>query len=171
MRRVEGISLAELVLVIVILGILGAFVGPVLLGAIRAYDGVQESANTNAKIRYATERIAREMRDIRRQVTDARALDIVSNFPSASSLVFFKTDGSRVELTAIGATVSLAYSGVGGQLLDQVQPGSFSLGYLQITATPATNASEVAFIQLGMSVVEGGNAYPVSVRIRLRNPE
>lgn len=172
MRRVEGISLAELVMVIVILGILGAFVGPVLLNAMRSYEGAQKSANTSAKVRYAMERIAREMRDIRRQTTDARALDIVSSFPSASSLAFFKTDGTRVELTASGAVVNLAYSGLTGMLFDQVQPGSFSMVYFQQNATAvAANASVVAFIQVSMSIVEGHNTFPARLRVDLRNPE
>src|SRR5215211_5127906 len=96
MRRIEGFSLVELTLVIVILGILVVFVGPVLYNAMRSYAGIQVGATTNANVRYAMERIAREMRDIRRQTTDSAYLDIRGM--SASSMEFFQSDGSRVVL-------------------------------------------------------------------------
>jgi prepilin-type N-terminal cleavage/methylation domain-containing protein len=169
MRRVEGFTLAELIMVIVILGILGAFVGPVVYNAIRAYDSVQKSANTNAKVRYAMERIAREMRDVRRQVTDAGFLDIASM--TASSLAFFKTDGTRVLLIGAGNAVSLAYSTLTGMLVDQVQPGSFSLAYFEQGGTTlAGTAASVAFVQVSMTLTEGAVVVPARLRVDLRNP-
>jgi len=175
MRRIEGISLVELVMVIVILGILAAFVGPVLLNAMRSYDIVQQNTDTHAKVRYAMERIAREMRDIRRQATDARTFDIANSSlggaAATSSLVFFKTDGTRVVLTSSSGVVNLAYTGFAGVLIDVAQAG-FSLAYFQPNATTvATNASSLAFIQVSMSIVEGSNRFPARMRIDLKNPE
>lgn len=170
MRRLEGFSLAELILVIIILGILGALVGPVAYNAIRAYDRLQTTASTNAKVRYAMERIARELRDVRRQATNATFLDIPSM--TASSLAFFKTDGTNVVLNGVGGVVNLAYGGVNGVLTDQVQPGSFSLAYFQQNAsTVAASAASVAFIQISMTIVEGGGAFPSRLRVDLRNPQ
>lgn len=173
MRRVEGFSLAELIMVIVILGILGAFVGPILLNAMRAYDRVQTSVTTDAKMRYAVERIAREMRDIRRQATDATFLDIPSM--TASSMAFFKTDGTRVVLNGVGGVVNLSYTTstlIAGVLTDQVQAGSFSLAYFQQNAsTVAATAASISFVQMSMSLVEGTNAFPVRLRVDLRNPQ
>lgn len=170
MRRVEGFTLAELIMVIVILGILGAFVGPVVYNAIRAYDSVQKSTNTNAKVRYAMERIAREMRDVRRQITDSTNFDIPSM--TASSMVFFKTDGTQVVLNGVGNVVNLAYSTLTGMLIDQVQAGSFSLAYFeQGGSTLAGTASSISFVQVSMTLTEGGVAIPARLRIDLRNPQ
>jgi prepilin-type N-terminal cleavage/methylation domain-containing protein len=178
MRRIEGFTLWELVMVIVILGILGAFVGPVAYNAIRSYDAVQKSTNTNAKIRYAMERIAREMRDVRRQVTDAAALDIPSM--TATSMAFFKTDGTRVVLYGVSGGVNLAYSIVAnpafstltGMLVDQVQAGSFSLGYVeQGGTTVAGSASSIVFVQVSMTLTEGAVTVPARLRVDLRNPQ
>jgi len=172
MRRVEGFTLAELIMVIVILGILGAFVGPVVYNAIRSYEGVQKSTDTNAKLRYAMERIAREMRDIRRQVTDAAALDVDVATMSASGITFYKTDGTQVVLNGAGSIVNLAYSTLSGMLIDQVQPGSFSLAYYeQGSSTIATTASSLAFVQVSMTLVEGAVTLPARLRIDLRNPQ
>lgn len=170
MRRVEGFTLAELIMVIVILGILGAFVGPVVYNAIRSYDSIQKSTNTNAKVRYAMERIAREMRDIRRQITDSAALDIPSM--TASSLAFFKTDGTQVVLNSAGNVVNLAYSTLTGMLIDQVQAGSFSLAYFeQGGSTLAGTASSISFVQVSMTLTDGGVTIPARLRVDLRNPQ
>jgi MSHA biogenesis protein MshO len=170
MRRVEGFTLAELIMVIVILGILGAFVGPVVYNAIRSYDSVQKSADTNAKVRYAMERIAREMRDVRRQVTDSALLDISSM--TASSMAFFKTDGTQVVLNGAGSVVNLAYSTLTGMLIDQVQPGSFSLAYYeQGGSTLAGTAASIAFIQVSMTLTEGAVTLPARLRVDLRNQQ
>ena len=183
MRRVQGLSLIELVLVIVILGILVAFVGPVLYNAMRSYAGMQVGVQTNAKVRYAMERISRELRDIRRQATDATYLDIRGM--SASSMAFFKTDGSRVVLNVVGGNVvNLEYlppagATLAGMLLDQVQSGSFALSYHQqnnavastITAQPSTTTQQVSFVQINMSIVDGTNTFPARLRVDLRNPQ
>ena len=183
MRRIEGFSLLELTLVIVILGILVAFVGPVLYNAMRSYAGIQVGVQTNAKVRYAMERISREMRDIRRQATDSTYLDISGM--SASSMAFFKADGSRVVINVVGGNVvNLEYlpaagATLAGMLLDQVQAGSFALSYFQqdnaaastITAQPSTTTQQVSFVQVSMSIVDGSNTFAARLRVDLRNPQ
>lgn len=171
MRRIEGFSLAELIMVIVILGILGAFVGPVLMNAMRSYGTVQTSVATQAKMRYAMERMGREMRDIRRQTTDSTFLDITSM--TASSMAFFKTDGTQVILNGIGPSVNLAYVGTAtGILTDQVQAGSFALAYFQQDAsTVPLTAASISFVQISMTLTEGTNTFPARVRVDLRNPQ
>jgi prepilin-type N-terminal cleavage/methylation domain-containing protein len=168
MRRVEGFSLVELVMVIVILGILAAFVGPVLFNAMRSYQQIQTGVETQAKMRYAIERMSRELREIRRQVTDASFLDITSM--TASSMAFFKTDGTQVVLNVVGNQVNLAYSTLAGMLTDQV--GSFSLAYFQGNAsTVAATAASISFVHISMTLSEGTNLFPARVRVDLKNPQ
>jgi prepilin-type N-terminal cleavage/methylation domain-containing protein len=168
MRRVEGFSLVELVMVIVILGILAAFVGPVLFNAMRSYQRVQSGVETHAKMRYAIERMSRELREIRRQVTDAALLDVTSM--TVSSMAFFKTDGTQVVINAVGNQVNLAYSTLAGMLTDQV--GSFALTYFQQNAsTVAATAASISFVQISMTLSEGTNLFPARVRVDLKNPQ
>jgi len=168
MRRVEGLSLVELVMVIVILGVLAAFIGPILFNAMRSYDSGQNAVLTQAKLRYALERMTRELREIRRQTTDATFADVTAM--GATSIAFFKTDGTRVVLAAAGNQINLSYSTLTGMLTDQL--GAFSLAYFQqngVTA-PATSAS-LAFVQISLAVSEGSNLYSGRVRVDLKNPQ
>jgi prepilin-type N-terminal cleavage/methylation domain-containing protein len=168
MRRVEGFSLVELVLVIMILGILAAFVGPVLFNAMRSYQGVQSGVATQAKLRYAVERMSRELREIRRQTTDAAFLDITGM--SATSMAFFKTDGTQVVLSQAGNQVNLAYSTISGMLTDQVS--AFGLTYLQQDAvTAAASARSIAFIEVSLTLAEGTNTFPARVRVEAKNAQ
>ena len=61
MRSARGWSLVELVMVIIIVGTLAAFIGPLLLKAVSAYDMTEGTVGAYAKMRYAMERIAREV--------------------------------------------------------------------------------------------------------------
>lgn len=168
MRRIEGFSLVELVMVIVILGILAAFVGPVLFNAMRSYDRGQSAMLTQAKMRYAVERLSREVREVRRQTTDAAFPDITSM--TATSLAFFKTDGTRVVLSAAGNQLNLSYSSLSGMLTDQL--GSFSLAYFQQDATTvAATAASISFVQISMALSEGTNLFSARVRVDLKNPQ
>ena len=166
MRRVEGFSLLELILVIAILGVLAAFVGPVVFNAMRSYDQTQRGVQTQAKMRYAIERMAREIREIRRQVTDATFPDVSTM--TATSLAFVKSDGTSVAIGVAGNQVNLAYSTVSAVLTDQL--GSFAFAYYQSDAsTVAATASSLAFVQISMTLSEGPSLFSARARVDLKN--
>jgi prepilin-type N-terminal cleavage/methylation domain-containing protein len=168
MRRVEGLSLIELVMVIMILGILAAFIGPILFNAMRSYDTGQKAMSTHAKMRYAIERMSRELREVRRQTTDATFPDITSM--TASSIAFFKTDGTRVIIGATGNQLNLSYSTLSGMLTDQLS--SFSFAYFQQNATTvAATAASIAFVQISLALSEGTSVFSSRVRVDLKNPQ
>jgi prepilin-type N-terminal cleavage/methylation domain-containing protein len=168
MRRIDGFSLVELVLVIVILGILAAFVGPVLYNAIRAYDTVQTGGQTQTKVRYALERMSREIREIRRRTTDARMLEIATM--TANTLAFVNTQGRTIVISRTGNTLTLSDTTLTGVLTDQIN--AFSLAYFQPNAsTVAASTSSLAFVQISLAVSEGSAVFASRVRVDIKNTE
>lgn len=171
MRRAEGWSLMELILVILILGIIAAFVGPMLLNAMRAYDATQASSGTAAKMRYAMERMAREVRDMRRNASDSAFLDVSAM--TAATLTFFKTDGKQVTIAGGGATLTLRYvdsTNVVATLTDQV--AAFNLAYYEPSGVSvAAAANSLAFVELSLTLTEGSSNYVNRLRVDVKGAQ
>jgi type II secretory pathway pseudopilin PulG len=151
----------------VIFGILAAFIGPVLLNAIRAYDRTQLTVNTYGKMRYAMERMAREIAAVRRSAADTTDFDVTAM--TAGTFTFFNEDGEQVTITLAGTNLNLTYAGTGtGLLADGVGTLTFAY-YRSDGATPAANATQLAFVEVSMTISDGTTNYPNRVRVALRN--
>ena len=167
--RARGWTLVELVMVVVIVGMLAVFIGPLLLNTVAAYDRTEGTVTTYAKMRYAMERMAREVRAIRRNPADTTDFDIASMTPA--NFTFTREDGTQVSIVAAGGNVTLTYVGTGaGVLTDQVS--AFNLAYYrQDGATAAAGATDVAFVEIAMTLADAPNSYPNRLRLALRNPQ
>lgn len=166
--RVEhGWTLIELILVILIIGIVAVFVGPLLLNAVKAYDRTQTTVNAYAKMRYAMERMTREVAAVRRNPANTTAFDISTM--TATNLQFFKEDGTEVVITTAGGSVTLTYVGTGtGTLTDSAT--ALALAYYRHDgATAAANSTELEFVEIALTVTDGTTGYANRQRISLRN--
>lgn len=167
MRGTRGWTLAELIMVMVIIGILAVFIGPVLLNAVKAYDRTQITVNTYAKMRYAMERMAREMAAVRRNPANTTAFDVSSM--TATDFTFIKEDGVQVTLTVAGTNLNVTYLGTGtGLLADRVSALNFAY-YRHDGATAAANATELEFVEVSMTISDGTTNYANRLRMALRN--
>jgi prepilin-type N-terminal cleavage/methylation domain-containing protein len=167
MRRARGFSLVELITVIVVIGTLAVFVGPVLLNAVRAYGSTQATVATYAKMRYAMERMAREIAAVRRNPANTAAFDVSSMV--ATNLSFTKEDGTQVTIAAGGGNLNLTYVGTGTFVLaDRVSALNFAY-YRHDGATATAAASELEFVEIAMTIGDGTTSFANRVRVGLRN--
>ena len=168
--RQRGFTLIEIIISLVILSLLGAAAGRGLTGGALAFSNTTDSVHTLSKLRYATERITREIREIRRDLAAPAAYDISTM--TASTLAFTRTDGTRVTLTGTPPLLTLAYSGIAGSPVLTDQLGSLGFDYYQADgSTTATGTGDVAFIEFELVLTQSGNNYPQRNRVALRNQQ
>lgn len=170
--RHRGASLIEIVMVVVILGILAAFGVPLLINAFGAYEVTQGNIDTLSKLRYATERMAREIREVR-----YAAGSYAIGTRTATTLSFIKNDlaGTVVTITCAPPLITLEYSTVGGAaatLVDQVGACDLFTYWQADGVTPATANANVALVDIVFSLQNpNSGSYAQRTRVGLRNSQ
>jgi prepilin-type N-terminal cleavage/methylation domain-containing protein len=167
-RRQRGFTLIEMVISLVMLALLGAAAGRGLAGGALAFSGTADAMHTLGNLRYAGERLARELREIRRDPLAPSRYDISSM--TATTLSFVRSDGIMVTLNSAPPLLTMAYSAPIGThtLTDGVNSMNFSY-YQADGSTPATGSSDVAFVEYDLVLERSGNSYPQRCRVALRN--
>ncbi|MHB8453799.1 MAG: prepilin-type N-terminal cleavage/methylation domain-containing protein [Acidiferrobacterales bacterium] len=165
----RGFSLIEMVVSIVLLGVLAAAAIPVLTSGINTFQATTASIDSLSKLRYATERMVREIREVRRNPGNPANYDIATM--TATTLVFTKTDGNTVTITASLPNVMLGYAipAASAVLTDQLTGLTFN--YYQIDdVTAATSTANIAFVQLTLTMTStGGGSFTQRAQVALRN--
>lgn len=158
----------ELVATLIVLALMTSFAVPYLSNGVRAYNDTAAALQTVSKLRYASERMARELREIR---------NVGGNFDittpvnaSGNSITFFKTDGEQVTISDTAPTLSLAYWTLAGNanftLSDELTSVTFN--YYQADGTQATGSNNVVYIEFEL-ILNNGNSYSQRSRVALRN--
>ena len=115
-RPGEGVSLIELTIVLAVSAILVAFLATPVLQALSAYESANEGLDAQTRLRYALERVAREIRQIRKTPSNRANYDInittaCSAFtPLLSSLEFTTIDGIDVHIERSGQNLNITYT-------------------------------------------------------------
>jgi len=183
--RAYGFTLIEAIMVLIISGVLVAFMLPIMTSAVDAYDRTTRDLEVLTKMRYAMERMAREIRAIRRDPLDPASYDIVTagSGMSATKFEFCRSDGTRVTLDnltlaseialgyAAGFTTTCSASAVTTQTLtDSVTSLTFT--YRTRSGAVATGKSDVAYVEIDLRLT--GTSTPaynsMVMRVDLRNP-
>lgn len=163
-RSQSGFTLLELVMVIVIIGIIGATGARLLTGGVEAYETGRKQLATLSKARYAADRLAWEIR----QTEYTGASYNITSFTS-SQFRFVKTDGETVTLNSSGGNIQLTYNSVGfaSPLTDQLSSLTFSY-YQSDGQTAATVASQIRYVEASFTLDNGVATFPRRVRVALR---
>lgn len=66
MPTTKGYTLIEMIMVLIVVGIMAAALAPLALSSLRAYEETLADVVVLDKLRYATERLAREIREVKR---------------------------------------------------------------------------------------------------------
>lgn len=165
---VHGFTLMEMVIVLVMLALMSAIAGPYLSNGVRAYNDATAAVNTLSELRVASERLVRELREVRRNPAAPASYDTTVG---AMPLVFTKADGETVTVNGSAPLLTLAYNSVGGgtpfPLSDELN--SITFRYLQSDGSTATSAGHVAFVEFELVLTHAGNDYRQRSRVALRN--
>lgn len=179
MTRERGFTLFELVITAMIVGILAAAVAPMMATGINAYEDTLGNVVALDKLRYATERLAREIREV--SYTSPTGFGFTGM--TANSMAFSRTSADssgtvttfNVAICKSGSTVVLAYAAscTGGPVLtDEV--GTLVFSYLDqngnalaLSPLPLTT---VRSVQITLTLARAnGQTYTQRTLVELKN--
>jgi type II secretory pathway pseudopilin PulG len=185
--RGAGYTLIEAAIVITIMGILVAFIAPILLNAVNSYDTTSRNIEVLTKMRYSMERMAREIRNLRRDPKNTARADVSSM--TATKLEFCQGDGTRVTLDAAAVAGEVRIGYTAGSLQASCAVGAattntltnsvtaFQFQYCRIDSVCAASSGatvselSVAFVDISMTLTgTATSAYTSTLRVDLRNP-
>lgn len=165
-RPNSGFTLIELTVVILVLAIIAAVMAPLMANSFRAYETNQSNLVTLSKLRYATERMAREVREVRFNGTNYQIT------MGLTSLSFTKNDAANtvVTITAAPPLVTLQYSvpPMSATLTDQV--GALQFRYFNIDNIETASNVDVAYVDMELTLNDPNSVPAVQrTRVALRN--
>ena len=177
MRRDHGFTLLEMVLAMLIIGILGTTAATAIGYGTRAAIETQTRVDTLSDLRMATERMAREIRLMRRDPAAPANYDVLSRNETSLSFRRLDSNGSSPRTVTIdGSTapvVTLTYDSPAVTpapvLVDRV--ADFDLRYLEADGVTETGGNDdLAFVEISLSILDDfGNVFAQRSRVALRN--
>jgi len=151
------------------LAIMAAVAGPYLANGVRAYNDSSSSVHTLSNLRTASERLVREIREVR----NTGNYDILTSVAAPNStLSFIKTDTETVTIDTSASLLRLTYASINAgtayTLSDELTSITFSY-WQRDGITPANNNADVAVIDFELTLTHAGNNYAQRSRVALRN--
>lgn len=178
MRRAQGFTLIEMVMSMMIIGLLGTAAAMAISYGVRATFETQTRVDTQSDLRLAVERMAREIRLMRRDPAAPANYDIVA--PRTATRLSFRrldSDGSTVRtVTLDGGTASVVTLSYDSPAVTPTpvlanRVSAFTLTYLQANGVSiSADNADLAFVVIDLTITDTyGNAYNQRTRVALRN--
>jgi len=166
----SGFTLLEMVIAITALSLLAMLVMPYLNLSVRAYTGNASTLQVLGELRYASERIVRELREIRRNPQSSSDYDIVTPL-SADSIIFVRNDGERVTIEKSAPQLNLRYRSLADNAPFPLTTSLLNLSFNFLRrdeTTPATGNADLAYIEFEIRLLNHGKTYSQRSRVALR---
>jgi MSHA biogenesis protein MshO len=166
--RKNGFTLIELVIAIVVIGIIAAAVTPVMVKSMDAYNATLNVAITLDKLRYASERIAREIREA--TVGTLNMNTAAPQFTRDDYAGSINTVRS-VAIARSGEIVNLSYNtpSVTPPPVLTDQSTALSFAYYDVDGVITTAAAAVRYVEINLTLTANGQPYSQRTRVALRN--
>lgn len=179
MPRTRGFSLVELVIVIIVIGIMAAVLSPLMLSSLRAYDTTLGNVVVLDKLRYATERLAREIREVNYNSNTGFAFTSMGANTTTFTRTFYNSSGTATVATVTvgntGSAVTLAYStpAVAAQILTDELGNSSNLVFSYLdqngTVLGSPTPTTVYAVRIALTLIHNGQPYTQRTQVELKN--
>ena len=165
----KGFTLMELVVTLIVLALMTSFALPFMSNGVRAYNDTSAGLQTLGKLRYASERLVRELREVN---NTGGGFDIASPLvQNTNSITFRRSDGVTVAVSDGTPLLLMSYDNVAAgapfPLTDELSSIGFNF-YRSDGVTPATAVDNLAYIEFEI-VLNNGNTFAQRSRVALRN--
>ena len=162
----KGFTLIEMVTSLILFGLLAGTGAVMLSHGVEAYFVAQERTAVLHKLRYAVERVSRELRMCNH---NGVAYDVTTSYPSSSSISCVKQDGVTVTISNTGTLLSMTYSSVSGTHILTDQVSVFELRYFKLDGIAALDLSEHEITQINLALDEDSSTYWQTTRVAFRD--
>lgn len=169
-RHARGFTLIEMVVSLVVLAVLGATAAYGINNGVLAFMRTADALDTTSKLRLTSERMAREIRQLRRDPLNTARYDVTEPF-AADQLAFSKLDATLVTLTTAPPLITLSYDDPVGDFTLSDQVNALTFRYFQSDGvTNAGNGTTLAFVEFDLTLTDSnGNDLVQTTRVGLRN--
>ncbi len=169
-RNEKGFTLIEMIASMLLLAVLAAAAVPFMSNGVQAYNNTANGLQTISKLRYASERLARELREISH---NGAGYDITTPVTTpGNDIRFRKSDLEWVNINTNAPNLTMNYenlaSGTDFILSDGLTSINFDYYRNDGINTP-TSATDVAYIEFELVLNSNGISYAQRTRIALRN--
>ena len=154
-RRLQGFTLIEMVMTIMIFGIIAVVVSRTLFHGYQTFMTAQHISDVDWQGFLALERITDDLRTIR-SPADITTLQ-------TSQLTFVNVSGSSVQFQLSGSNLLR-----NGQILASGVQG-LTFNYLNSSGATTASAAAVRYIRVSVNVASGGISLPFSTLIAVRS--
>ena len=166
----SGLTLIELVLVMVVMSLISVPIGNYLSGSVKAFSSSKDSINGLNELRYSMTRISQEIRDVDHDGSQYQIATPGTDMTD-TTFTFINTSTNNISLHYDGGQLTISDSSVGVSaftLANQVTAFDFNY-YQQDGITPAVDGSDLIFVEFELSLQENGVSFQARSRVALRD--